>query len=191
MKHETTTPDRSTLRLGLAVAGILTVPMLAMLVTDEVAWGPLDFLVAGALLFGTGFAYQLASRRASEFEYRAGAVLALAAAFLLVWMNLAVGIIGDEGNPANAMYIGVLVVGLGGAIVARFQARGLSLAVGGAALAVAIVAAIALVFRLGEPANGPLQMAALHGFFVMLFALSALLFRQAAQSGEERAATGR
>ena len=35
---------------------------------------------------------------------------ALAAAFILVWMNLAVSIIGTEDNPAKLMYGGVLPV---------------------------------------------------------------------------------
>ena len=33
--------------------------------------------------------------------YRAAVGVAIAAAFILVWMNLAVGIIGSEDNPAN------------------------------------------------------------------------------------------
>ena len=34
------------------------------------------------------------------------------AAFLLIWINLAVGIIGSEDNPANLMYGAVLLLGL-------------------------------------------------------------------------------
>ncbi|MGB5332427.1 MAG: hypothetical protein WBM80_04545 [Woeseiaceae bacterium] len=40
--------------------------------------------------------------------YRSAFGLALAAAFILVWMNLAVGIIGDSDNLYNLMYVGVL-----------------------------------------------------------------------------------
>ncbi len=50
--------------------------------------------------------------------YRFAVGVALAAAFLLVWMNLAVGLIGSEDNPANLMYFGVLAVGFIGAIIA-------------------------------------------------------------------------
>src|ERR687893_678489 len=41
--------------------------------------------------------------------------------FILVWMNLAVGVIGSEDDPLNLMYGGVLAVGIIGAVVARFQ----------------------------------------------------------------------
>jgi hypothetical protein len=52
--------------------------------------------------------------------YRAAVGVAIAAAFILVWMNLAVGIIGSEDNPANLMYGGVLAIGIIGAVIARF-----------------------------------------------------------------------
>ena len=38
--------------------------------------------------------------------------MAIVAAFLLIWINLAVGINGSEDNPANLMYGGVLTVGV-------------------------------------------------------------------------------
>ncbi len=53
--------------------------------------------------------------------YRFAVGIALLGAFLVVWVNLAVGIIGEPDNLANLMYVGVLVVGLVGAIVARGQ----------------------------------------------------------------------
>jgi hypothetical protein len=185
MKNEHTAPT-SPMRLALGVASILMVPLLAMQVTDEVVWGPIDFTVAGALLFGSGLAYQLAARQAGSIRYRVGALLAIAAAFLLVWVNLAVGIIGDEGDPANAMYIGVLAVGVTGAIVARFRPHGMARAMFGAALAQASVAVIALAFALGSPASGPLELSAINGFFVALWVGSALLFREAARDVAER-----
>jgi hypothetical protein len=43
------------------------------------------------------------------------------AAFILIWMNLAVGIIGSEDNPANLMYGGVLAVAIVGAFMVRFR----------------------------------------------------------------------
>ena len=36
---------------------LLLVPLVAMQFTDEVNWGPLDFVVAGVLLLSTGFIF--------------------------------------------------------------------------------------------------------------------------------------
>jgi hypothetical protein len=75
--------------------------------------------------------------------YRSIVGVALAAAFLLVWVNLAVGIIGTEDYLANVMYVGVLAVGIIGAIIARFRPHGMARALFATALAQALVAVIA------------------------------------------------
>src|SRR5918992_4367323 len=100
---------------------ILLLPLLAMQFTDEVVWDGADFAVIGAMLFGACGACELTARMTGNIAYRAAVGVAVAAAFILVWMNLAVGIIGSEDNPANLMYGGVLAVGIVGAIIARLQ----------------------------------------------------------------------
>ena len=121
--------------------------------------------------------------------YRAVVGVALAAAFILVWVNLAVGVIGTSGDPANLMYIGVLAVGIIGAIIARFRPLGMARALFATALAQALVAMIALIIGLGSPWSPPgvLGILILNGFFVALFVGSALLFRYA---GREQASAG-
>ena len=89
--------------------------------------------------------YELAARKTGNIAYRAAVGVALAAALLLVWINLAVGIIGNEDNPANLMYIGVLAVGTIGAIIARFQPHGMARALFATALAQGLVVVIALI----------------------------------------------
>ena len=121
--------------------------------------------------------------------YRAAVGVALAAAFMLVWLSLGVGIIGADGDPANLMYFGVLAVGIIGAIIARFRPRGMNRALFAMALAQALVAVIALIFGLGYPWSPPLEILVLNGFFVALFVGSALLFRHAAR-GRTPAGTG-
>jgi hypothetical protein len=79
---------------------MLLLPWVAMQFTDEVNWSVTDFLVAGALIAGTGLAFELAAGTTANHAYRAAVGLALAAVFLLIWLNLAVGIIGTEdGQP--------------------------------------------------------------------------------------------
>ena len=80
--------------LGAAI--ILLVPLLTMQFTNEVAWGLFDFAVAGALLVGTGVIYVLGARMVSNAQYRVVLGVVLALALLLVWAELAVGIIGTR-----------------------------------------------------------------------------------------------
>jgi hypothetical protein len=161
---------------------ILLLPLVAMQISDEVNWAPADFAVAGALLFGTGITYELVTRRTGNIAYRSAVGVALAAAFILIWVNLAVGFIGSEDELANLMYGGVLVVGIIGAIFARLQPDGMARALLATAFAQALVAVVALAAGLGSTGQSwPLDILALTGFFVALFVGSALLFRKAAR----------
>ncbi len=115
----------------------------------------------------------------SHTAYRVAVGLALTAAFLIVWLNAAAGLIGiKDDDPANLLYVGVLAIGLIGAIVARFQPRGLAHAVFAMVLAMAAVGAIALT--LPNTASSA-QIALLHGMFVAMLAGAGLLFRRAAR----------
>ena len=165
---------RPVVGVALATALILLIPLLA-----APAWTAADFVFAGTVIFGTGLTYVLVAK-ASNIVYRAAVAVALAAAFLLVWITGAVGIIGDSGDPANTMYIGVLAVGIVGAIVARLRPHAMARALFATALAQASVAVIALIFGLGSGnPPGVLGILILNGFFVGLFVGSALLFRNA------------
>jgi hypothetical protein len=105
------------------------------------------------------------------------ACAALAGAFLLIWINGAVGIIGSEQEDANLLYGGVLGAALIGASAARFRPAGMALAMSATALAQALVPVVASTFGLSSNAlvwsAGVLM---LTGFFVALWLLSAWLF---------------
>lgn len=113
--------------------------------------------------------------------YRFAVGMALAAAFLLVWINLAVGVIGSEDNPANLMYFGVLAIGFIGAIIAEFRPRGMARVLFAMAFAQALVPVIALIIWKPQVTSGVLGVLTLNGLFVVLFIGSALLFRNAAR----------
>jgi hypothetical protein len=164
-----------------AGAGILLLPLAAMQVTDEVSWTLGDFAAAGALIVGVGALYELAARTTGDAAYRGGVAVALAAAFLLVWMNLAVGLIGTEEDPANLLYGGVLAVAAVGALVARLRPRGMARALAATALAQALVGAVAVIAGMGQPASPPLELVGVNALFVALWLTSALLFRWAAR----------
>lgn len=183
------TAYRSAIVVALVTGFLLMLPLVAMQFTDEVVWSLADFVVAGALLFGTGLTYALVAK-GDGIAYRVAIGLALAAALFLIWANLAVGLIGTEDDPANLMYLGVLAVGVIGSIIARLQPRGMARALLAMALVQALVAAIALVAGLGSPWSGPIEILGVNGLFVALFVGSALLFRRAARWRAKRRSVG-
>jgi len=126
--------------------------------------------------------------RTEKSAYRLAAGVAVVTSLILIWLSLGVGIIGRDGDPANMMYFGVLVVGIIGALVARFRPLGMARALLFMAVAQTSVALIALVAGLGEPWSGPLELTALNGFFVAMFLGSAWLFRRAARGRTGRGA---
>jgi hypothetical protein len=88
---------------------------------------------------------ELATRMSRSVFYRLGFGLALMTGFVLVWMNLAVGIIGSEDNPANLMYAGVLAIGAAGAVLARLKPQGMAIALVVMAVAQGLVSATAVL----------------------------------------------
>lgn len=146
-------------------------------------WSVADFVVFGALLGGAGLLYGIAARRTANGAYRSAAAVALASAFLLIWANGAVGIIGDERNDANIMFLGVLAVAVIGAAAARLRPPGMAGAMYATALAQVAVAAIALVGGLG--AGGPAwpwELLGITGLFTALWVTAGRLFALAART---------
>jgi hypothetical protein len=141
-----------------------------------VNWTVSDFVFAGALVFGALGAYQLTVRRTRSTAYRAAVGVALAAAVLLLWANGAVGI---TDSAADATYPVVPVVGIIGALVARFRAYGMALAMYATALAQALIGVIALAAGMVPAYNSACEILGITGFFAALFVTSALLFREA------------
>jgi hypothetical protein len=172
--------SKNIIRIALATAFVLLVPLVAMKFTDEVNWNLADFAVAGVLLFGAGLTYELIARRAGDVAYRAAVGVAVAAILILVWVNLAVGLIGSEGNPANLIYVGVLALGIIGAIIARLRSHGMARALLATALAQALVAGIALIAGMDQyPGSSVSKIVTLNVFFVAMWVGSAMLFRRA------------
>lgn len=159
-------------------AGVaLLLPLAAMrwFPDSGVEWTRSDFVAMGALLFAACAAYELAAWLSGNRAYRAAAGIAIATGFLTVWVNLAVGMIGDEGDPWNLLFAGVLGVGLAGALVARLRAGGMARAMAATALAQAGVAALALGAGV-DPRGAGFALG-----FAAPWLLSALLFGKAAR----------
>lgn len=84
--------NRWSLVLWGGAALLLLLPLVAMQVTDEVAWNAADFIVFGAMLGVAVGSWELASRLFGERTWRVVAGITIVAVFLLVWASLAVGL---------------------------------------------------------------------------------------------------
>ena len=166
---------------GAAVA-LLAIPFIAMRFTGEVSWTASDFIFAGVLFGVIGGAFELAVRASSNLFYRGGAALALLGTLLTIWANLAVGIVGSEDNSANLWFFGALLVGIAGAIIARFRAAGMALAAFATGVSLWIAFAIASLDPTDEPFVSHMVEFAGISIFALLFLGSAAMFRKAAQS---------
>jgi hypothetical protein len=174
------------------VAGtLLAIPALAMQVSDEVNWTVSDFdevnwtvsdfVFAGVMIIGTGLLYEGVTKLSDSLAYRAGAVVALAAAFLLIWINLAVGIIGNEDDPHNAAYFCEVLLAAATAFTARLRPAGMTRAMLATAGFQLLVTALAANDGWGasEP-PGATGVLVLNLGFAALWLASAGLFRKAA-----------
>ncbi len=170
--------------VALATASLLLIPMVAMMLTNEVNWGLLDFIVMGALFMGTGMAYVLISKMSERIAYKAGVGVAVLAGLLLISINLAVGFIGSEGNSANLLYASVFFVAILGMHFARYRAEGMARTMFITALVQMLVPVVALIFwrPAMEASPGILGIFIINAIFAGLFIGSGLLFRRAGRT---------
>ncbi|HEY0977668.1 MAG TPA: hypothetical protein VGE21_09370 [Flavobacteriales bacterium] len=162
---------------------VLLLPAIAMFFTHEVAWDAADFLVAALLLGGSGLLFELVLRRSTDDTYRTGALLAIAATFLLVWSNAAVGFVGSGANTANVLYLAIAVLPLLSALLPGLHARTLSHLM----LATAVVQVAVTVFAFATDAvtaESQGLVLAINAIFVLFWSASAQLFRQAASTAD-------
>jgi len=162
-------------------AGLLLVPLVMMQIVDGWNWGLGAFLFLGVIIGGVLLLYEYAVRAGVGLAYRGGVAAALAPAFLIVWMNLAVGIVGED-NPMNFNFFMLVFAAAVGAYTARGEPAAMARAMLGvvvvqALLAIAIVTAPSIA---SEPA-GVFRVSLLCSVFAGFWLLSAALFRRASR----------
>jgi hypothetical protein len=180
---------RSPLRIVLWSGALLllSLPWFAMRAGAEgVDWDATDFMAMGALLALACLAFEALARASGGLAYRAGAVVAVGTAFVLAWANLAVGVIGDEGHPANLLYVAVLALLAGGAIGGRRRAAAMARTLVAAAAAQVAIGALALFAGWGAPVNGPWEVVGVTAFFAVPWLVAAGLFELAARTEARR-----
>ena len=85
--------SKNIIRPLITTVVVLLVPFVAMQFTHEVAWGLGDFLIMGALIFGGSLLCELAVMRIKPRWQQVATCVAIAVAVLLVWLQLAVGVL--------------------------------------------------------------------------------------------------
>lgn len=78
-----------------AAALLFLLPLVAMSFSNEVNWDLADFAIFGTMLVVACVAYELAAQFTRTTIHRAMAGGTIALAFVLVWLHLAVGLVGD------------------------------------------------------------------------------------------------
>jgi hypothetical protein len=82
-KQMTRPLHRSAARIALVTLLVLLVPFVWMQFSDDAAWSGADFVLAGALLVGTGVVLELAARHARSPVFRVLAIVIALAAMAL------------------------------------------------------------------------------------------------------------
>ena len=101
--------------------------------------------------------------------------LAALTGFLTIWVNLAVGMLGDEDGTINLVFAGVLFIATAGALIAGLRPRGMALAM--LAAAIAQLAAVGVALAMGGYDARELTFTAMFG---LPWLASAALFHKAA-----------
>jgi hypothetical protein len=91
---------RAVVRVVLGVALILSLPLVAMQFTEDVAWSLGDFFVAGVLLATIGVALELAARKAGN----------LAAAIGIATLGVAAAVLGQADDAPGLVLLGIVLI---------------------------------------------------------------------------------
>jgi len=160
---------------GGAVA-LLLLPLIAMQFTSEVDWGPVDFTIMGVMLGMVCLGFDLLARQSARLSYRLGAAAAVLGCFLLIWVNLAVGFVGDPDNGFNLIFLSILATFFIGAFWSRLKAAAM-------VRVMLAMAGLQALIGIGAFVSGQTDIRGIvlgTGMFVFIWLVSALLFRKAA-----------
>ena len=73
---------------------LLLIPLVGMALTDEIKWSIIGFIIMGFLLTLLGFGINFIINQSKNLKNRILYIGILVSIFLLIWAELAVGIIG-------------------------------------------------------------------------------------------------
>lgn len=159
-----------------AAAALLALPLVA-----GAPWTPADYAFAAGMLGIAGGAIEIGARASTSLAYRGGTAIAVVAAFLVLWVNAAVGFFGSEDNDVNAIFGLTVLVAVVGTLLAGLRARGVAWAMLAAAATQLLVGLTGLAAGWAAPGlAGIRQTLGGTAFFCVLWLASAALFARAA-----------
>ena len=82
--------------LWATAAFVFLIPLAAMQFTNEIAWDRTDFIIFAAMLVGACSAFEIAASLTRHTTYLTVVGIGIAVVFILVWLDLAVGIVGSK-----------------------------------------------------------------------------------------------
>ncbi len=167
--------------VALVTLGLLLIPLTVMNYTNQVNWALGDFIVMGVMLMVVGGTYVLISSLSPNGAFKAGIATTCLAVFLLIWISLAVGIIGDLSNIANLLYLLIfLSIGIG-SWVSKLSPKGLSITMFVTSVLQLTIPLIAMsLFTLDMSMEGEIVgMFVINSVFVILFLVAGVFFKQA------------
>ena len=119
--------------------------------------------------------------------YKIALGIAVGATLFLVLGIGALGVIGGEGDRADMMFLGVIAIGVGGAIITRLRPNGMVWTMGAMAVATMVVGIIAIAAgKHHADGSSVIEILGLTGMYGSLFAASAWRFRVAGENRAER-----
>lgn len=176
----------SILLFATVIAGsLLLVPFTASFYVEGFNWSTSDYLFAFMMFFVTVTSYKMITRSNTSAIYKFAIGFSLFSGFFMVWVNLAVGIIGAEDNPINIYYFIVILIGLVGANLVRLRPEGMARVMGIMAASIIVIVFIALVTGAQHmPHSSVTHILAVNAVMAFLFIQSAFLFHYAAKKAE-------
>ena len=179
--------------LKIAVWAAPALFMLAMLInnqlTDEEGWSVGDFIFGSVVFYGALAGFELVAKRSGSPLYRTGANAGIVSMVLLLWGNAAHGV---TISSADVGYLGALAIGIVGLIVAQVRPAGRARAVVmvrtmiAAAVTTGLVSVAALIAGSVGAHRTTFEVVGITAFYVVLFAGSAWIFREAARGATEQ-----
>lgn len=173
--------NRRDLRIILIVPSVLIIaPIIGALSIEDWHWGWQGFVVAWTLFaLTTTFFRFLLTRQPGNRAFMAGVAFAVPTGFAIVWVTMAVQIIGED-NPGNGLYLLTVLGGFIGVFVARFRAAGLAWVAFAMAVALFLIPIVAVLRWPADFSPGYPKIQLLSAGLAAMFTASGLCFRRAA-----------